>query len=81
MEDVIPPTLSEMRQDMLPRQFENFIHYRPHVEENRVSYDETSQEPVTKMNGVIVVEIIPQILQRDFTIIIVSMMAFQNWCV
>ena len=81
MANMIPPALSEMRQDMLPWQFNDFVHELPHVKQNWISNDKTTQEPVAKVRNIVVVEVIPQILESEFAVIIVSVMAFQNGCI
>jgi hypothetical protein len=79
MEDMVPPTLSKVRKDMLPREFNYLIHNGPHMEEVIIPQDEGGKEPITNVHSVVVVKVIPNILNCDLTVVIIGVVTSQNW--
>lgn len=57
---------------MLRWQLNNLIEDMPEVENVGITNDKSSAYPVTPVNQVVMVHVVPQILQSEFTIIIIS---------
>lgn len=74
-DDMIPPTLPEMWKDVLPGQLLELIENMPEMKNRRITNDKRSKEPVTQMNAVIVVKVIPNISPFQLAVIVISMMA------
>ena len=78
---MVPPTLTKVWQYMLNRQFNYFIQELPEVKHVVVTNDETSKEPVAKVNQVIMIHVVPYVLPLELTIVIVCMHLFRYWLV
>lgn len=76
MDDMVPPALSKVREDMLPRQFNNLVHHTPNVEQNVVSHHKRGEEPVSEVDSIVMVKIVPEILKSYLTVIVIGVMPF-----
>lgn len=70
---MVPPALTEVRQDVLPRELKEFIEDAPKVANNGVSKHEGGKKPVNPVNEIVVVQIAPEILQGQVAVVIIGM--------
>jgi len=73
-DDMIPPALSKVWQDVLPGKLNDFVQKMPEVQYIWVSDDESSEEPIAKMHSEIVINIVPNVAEVEFAIVIVSVL-------
>lgn len=69
---MIPPTFSEMRHDVLEREFNQFIIELPEEQNIVVSTNESSQSPIDEVDYKVMVEIVHQIRIGQITVVIIS---------
>ena len=65
-----------MRKDMLPRKLLDLIEYVPEMKNWEISDDKGWQEPVTPMNKVVMIKVIPNIIESEIAVIVISVMTF-----
>lgn len=56
-EDVVPPALTEVRQDVLDGELDDLVKELPEVENPDITDHKRCEEPVDKMNDVVVVKV------------------------
>ena len=56
---MVPPTLSEVRQDMLEGEFQEFVQELEGVNYNHVPEDESHEHPVDEMAEIVMVKVVP----------------------
>lgn len=71
-EDVVPPALAEVRQNVLHRKLNNLIKQLPEVQDVEVTDDQAGKEPVAKVHDVVVVEVVNDVLPFKFTVVVVG---------
>ena len=77
-EDMIPPALSKVGQNMLDRQLNDLVEQLPKVENVDIANYERGQEPIAEVNDVIVIKVIHYIVPLKFTIVIISVHFFSH---
>ena len=73
---MIQPALSEMRKDMLPGKLLELIEDMPEMKYWEISDDKGWEEPVTPMNKIIMIKVIPDICESEIAVIVISVMTF-----
>jgi 2-succinyl-5-enolpyruvyl-6-hydroxy-3-cyclohexene-1-carboxylate synthase len=80
-DDVVPPALSEVGQDMLHGQLDNLVEQLPEVKHVWITNHEGGQEPVTQVHDVVVIHVVPYVLELKFAVVIVGVHFLGHWLV
>ncbi len=75
---MVPPAFSEMREDVLPREFYHLIKETPQMKDISISDNECGQEPIADMHQEIMVHIVPQVLHREIAMVVISVHLLSN---
>lgn len=65
-----------MRKDMLPGKLLELIKHMPEMKNWEISDDKGWQEPVTPMNKIVMIKVIPDICESEIAVIVISVMTF-----
>mmetsp|Transcript_101260 Transcript_101260/g.139832 ORF Transcript_101260/g.139832 Transcript_101260/m.139832 type:complete len:218 (+) Transcript_101260:539-1192(+) len=76
--NMIPPALSKVRKNVLPGELDDLVKQMPEVKNVWISDYKSSKEPVTQMHDKVVINIVPDVVQMEFTVIIIGMLRFVN---
>lgn len=68
-ENVVEPALAEMRQNVLPGEFNGLIENVPEMDDIRVSQHESCEDPVEPVDGEIMVDLLPDCGDGERTIV------------
>lgn len=71
-EYVVPPALPEVRQNVLPGEFHEFVQDAPEVADPEIAEDKRGQQPVNPMHDIVVVHLVPHMLKGELTVLIVG---------
>lgn len=71
-DDVIKPALSEVRQDVLPGKFNDFVEQVPEMDDERISQHERSQKPVYPVNSKVMVYLLAYVLPSQRAVVSVD---------
>jgi len=75
---VIPPALSKVRKDVLPGKLDDLVKQMPEMKNVRVSDHKSGKEPVAQVHEEVVINIVPDVAQVKFTVVIISVLWFIN---
>ena len=78
---MVPPALTEVRQDVLDGQLDYFVQDLPKVQDPHVTDDERGQEPVAQVDDVVVVKVVKDVLPFQLTVVIVGVHLCGDWLV
>jgi hypothetical protein len=78
---MVPPALSEVRKDVLPRELNYLVKETPQMKDISISNNECGQKPIADVHQEIMVNIVPKVFNCEVAMVVIGMHLLSHWLV